>query len=54
MYVKIPEQEFQNIINIQVFPGMNVQVMIITDERTQLDYFLTPIKDSFCYAFREN
>ena len=53
-YVKIPEQELQKINNVQVFPGMNVQVMIVTDERTPLDYFLTPIKDSFRYAFREN
>lgn len=38
---------------IKLYPGMPVQVMIITDKRTPLDYFITPIKESFSMAFRE-
>lgn len=35
-------------------PGMPVQVMIITGERTFLEYLLQPITDIFATAFRED
>lgn len=35
-------------------PGMPVQVMIITGERTFLEYLMQPITDIFATAFREN
>jgi HlyD family type I secretion membrane fusion protein len=37
----------------QLYPGMPVDVLIITGERTTLDYLLTPINDSLSRAFRE-
>lgn len=37
----------------ELVPGMTVEVMIINDQRTVLDYLLTPIIESFRRAFRE-
>lgn len=36
-----------------LYPGMPVEVMIITGERTMLDYILSPLIKSFGRAFRE-
>ncbi len=36
-----------------LYPGMPVEVMIVTGERTALDYFLQPITRSLNRAFRE-
>jgi len=36
-----------------LYPGMSAEVMIVTGERTALDYFLRPIGSSFNRAFRE-
>lgn len=38
---------------IKLYPGMPAQVMIISDKRTPYEYFVTPIKESFNRAFRE-
>ncbi len=37
----------------QLYPGMPVQVMIITDNRTLWNYIMAPVYDSFNRAFRE-
>jgi HlyD family secretion protein len=37
-----------------VYQGMQAEVMIITGERTVLEYFLKPIVKSFNYAFRDD
>ncbi|MHA1536201.1 MAG: HlyD family efflux transporter periplasmic adaptor subunit [Alphaproteobacteria bacterium] len=36
-----------------LYPGMPVEVMVITGERTMLDYILSPLIKSFGRAFRE-
>ncbi len=36
-----------------LYPGMPVEVMIVTGERTMLDYILSPLIKSFGRAFRE-
>ena len=36
-----------------IYPGMQVDVMILTGSQTTIDYFLRPITQSFYYAFRE-
>ena len=36
-----------------IIPGMQAEVMIVTGERTALDYFLSPITQSLGRAFRE-
>lgn len=37
-----------------VYPGMQADVMIITGERTALEYFLKPVTKSFNRAFRDD
>lgn len=44
--------EFAN--QVQLFPGMPVQVLIIVDKRTPLQYLLKPVTDSFSKAFHEH
>jgi len=38
----------------RLYPGMQAEVMIVTGERTTLDYLSRPIVDSLNRAFREN
>ena len=37
----------------ELYPGMPVDVMVITGQKTVLDYFLQPITDAMSRAFRE-
>lgn len=37
-----------------LYPGMPVEVMVVTGKRTAMDYFLQPITETFARAFREN
>lgn len=50
----VDESELRQLKHITLYPGMPVQVFIITDERTPLNYFLKPIFESFTRAFRED
>ena len=36
-----------------IYPGMQVDVMVLTGAQTTIDYFLRPITQSFSHAFRE-
>lgn len=38
---------------VELYPGMPVEVMIVTGKSTMLDYLLQPLTDSFNRAFRE-
>jgi HlyD family secretion protein len=38
---------------IELYPGMQAAVMIVTGSRTTLDYLIRPITQSFNRAFRE-
>ena len=38
----------------ELYPGMPAEVMIVTGERTALDYFIRPIQGSFNRAMRED
>lgn len=49
----VDEKELSRINHVILYPGMPVQVFIVTDTRTPLNYFLRPILDSFARAFRE-
>ncbi len=51
--VKIDSSQLEKIKHVKLYPGMPAQVMIITDKRTPMRYFVTPIQDSFSRAFRE-
>lgn len=51
--IVIPKDELEGLKHVKLYPGMPAQVMIITDKRTAFNYFITPIKESFDRAFRE-
>ena len=38
---------------IELLPGMPAEAMIMTGERTALDYLIGPLVDSFRRSFRE-
>jgi HlyD family secretion protein len=51
--VEISRSELDRLNSVELYPGMPVEVMIATGERTALDYLLTPVTESFTHAFRE-
>lgn len=51
--VSLPSEELGRVHNFQPRPGMPVQVMIKTEERTFAQYIAKPIVDSMARAFRE-
>lgn len=52
--VSIDQKDIDKInYDIQLFPGMPVEVFIVKGERTFLQYMLSPIVDSFHKAFKE-
>lgn len=51
--VTVDIKELARLPEVTLQPGMPVQVLIIVDKRTPLEYFLKPIIDSFHRAFRE-
>lgn len=51
--INISAAQLKKLENVKLYPGMPVDVMIIVDKRTAWQYFITPIKDSYHKAFRE-
>jgi HlyD family type I secretion membrane fusion protein len=51
--VIISHEELSRLGNIKIYPGMPVQVLVITDKRSAIGYFIMPIRNSFFRAFRE-
>ncbi|CEK10326.1 HlyD family type I secretion periplasmic adaptor subunit [Legionella hackeliae] len=51
--ITLDKNELARFPQIQLYPGMPVQVMIITEKRTAFDYLITPLEDSFRQAFHE-
>ena len=51
--VEIDRAELEHLKAVELYPGMPVEVMIATGERTALDYMVAPITESFVRAFRE-
>jgi multidrug efflux pump subunit AcrA (membrane-fusion protein) len=51
--VEIPAAELDRLGDHQLGPGMPAEVMILTGERTLVDYLVQPIMDSFARALRE-
>ncbi|WED41809.1 HlyD family type I secretion periplasmic adaptor subunit [Legionella cardiaca] len=51
--ISLNSQELANYPHIHLYPGMPVQVMIITEKRTAFDYLITPLTESFRNAFHE-
>jgi epimerase transport system membrane fusion protein len=51
--VAVDQQELAAAPQIQLYPGMPASVMIVTEERTALDYILGPLTTSLHMAFRQ-
>ena len=51
--IELSRSDLDRLGAVRLHPGMPVEVMIATSERTALDYFLSPISESFSRAFRE-
>ena len=51
--IKLDSEMPKEFENVQITPGMPVEVYVETKERTALQYFLGPISDSFARSFLE-
>ena len=49
----LPEQELSRIGDIQLLPGMPVEVLLVTSERSVLSYLIKPITDQLAHAMNE-
>lgn len=52
--VELTPESLQKLKNLELVPGMPVEVMIRTGERTVVEYLMQPITDAFARAFRED
>jgi len=48
------DDDLARLANVQLYPGMPVEVMILGHERTVADYLLGPINRTFSRGMREN
>jgi HlyD family type I secretion membrane fusion protein len=53
-HVVIERGELERAGNLSLRPGMPADVMIVTGRRTALEYLISPLRDSFARAFRED
>lgn len=51
--IEVKPEELSRIPGVKLYPGMPIEAVILTGERTLLDYLLRPLLDSFGHAFRE-
>lgn len=51
--VIIPQNEIERLNDVELVPGMPAEVMILTGERTALNYLLEPIQAGLNRSFRE-
>ena len=51
--VELPEEPTAHHPDLRIQPGMQAEVMIITGERTALDYLMEPLTRSLRRSFRE-
>lgn len=51
--VEVSNDELNKLKDVKLYPGMPVEVFIVTGSRTFLGYLFTPIRDSMRKAFRE-
>ena len=51
--IRIDPVELSKVAAVRLYPGMPAEVLIVTGERTLLQYLVQPIADSFHRAFRE-
>jgi HlyD family secretion protein len=46
-------QELNQLKNVQLYPGMPADTLIVTGSRTLLSYLFEPVRSSFSKSFRE-
>lgn len=51
--IVVSASELKRLGNAELHPGMPVEAIVITGERTFLDYFLKPLSDSFALSLKE-
>ncbi len=51
--VEIDEAQLAALPDVKLYPGMPVQVMMVSGNQTMLDYLMAPITQAFSQAFRE-
>ena len=52
--VELAEDAPESVDAVRLYPGMQAEVMIVTGERTALEYLMEPLSRSLRRAFREN
>jgi HlyD family type I secretion membrane fusion protein len=52
--VEVPPGELARVPHVELYPGMPVDVAIVTGERTLFAYLAQPFTDSLAHAFRED
>lgn len=52
--IQVPPEEMARLPQVELYPGMPVDVAIVTGARTLLDYLAQPFTDSLAHAFRED
>jgi HlyD family secretion protein len=50
---ELDQRELASLADVKLYPGMPAEVLIIGGERRAIDYFISPITDSFRRALRE-
>ncbi|MEG6507762.1 HlyD family efflux transporter periplasmic adaptor subunit [Methyloligella sp. 2.7D] len=51
--VEVESDQLAVVPSVKLYPGMPVEVAIVTGSHTMLDFLLQPLTDSFSHAFRE-
>lgn len=52
--IKLDKAMLESMPHVKLSPGMPAEVYIITGERLAIDYLISPLRDSFRRAFRED
>ncbi len=51
--IEVDPASLAKLPNVELYPGMPAEVLLLTESRTALDYLLSPITESLARAFRE-
>ncbi|WP_378926010.1 HlyD family type I secretion periplasmic adaptor subunit [Mesorhizobium kowhaii] len=52
--VEVNANQLKELPHVKLYPGMPVDVSIVTGQRTMFEYLFQPFADSFAHAFRED
>lgn len=52
--IRFPDEQLRLMGDVQLYPGMPADVLVVTGMRTPLEYLLEPVTDSLRNAFRED